>query len=169
MRSITGWFECTKQLSKELKAVGLDGKVRGISLGALADDVIRKLVLDGQDEEEGGRRVLDVSDQALDEALTSDGWVRNESTRELVLDLRGKGLARKMQDGQLGGRIVASARHLGNDYCWNGRNGSELTLRFRAAQRSWRSMGSFWTSARKWEPPKNSLPGSGCGCDDVGS
>ena len=65
--------------------------------------------------------MLDVSDQALDEALTSGGWVRNESKRELVLDLRWKGLARKMQDGQLRGGIVASARHLGNQYIWNGR------------------------------------------------
>ena len=68
----------TKQLTKELKAVGLDGKERDISLGAFADDVFRKLVWDGQDEEEGVRRVLDVSNQALDEALASGGWVRNE-------------------------------------------------------------------------------------------
>ena len=83
-RPITEWFQGTKHLSKELKAVGLDGNLRDISLGAFADDVFRKLVWDVQDEE-GVRRVLDVSDQALDEALTSGGWVRNESKRELVL------------------------------------------------------------------------------------
>ena len=139
MRDITERFEGTKQLSKELKAVGLD-------------DVFRKLVWDGQDEEEGVRRVLDVSDQALDGALTSGGWVRNESKRELVLDLRRKGLARKMQDGQLRGRIVASARLLGDQYSLNGRNGIELTLRLRALQRAWGSMESFWTSTRpSWE------------------
>ena len=38
-RPITEWFEGTKQLSKELKAVGLDGKEWDISLGAFADDV----------------------------------------------------------------------------------------------------------------------------------
>ena len=51
-------IECP--LSNELKAVGLDGKERDISLEAFADDVFRKLVRDGQDEEEGVRRVLDV-------------------------------------------------------------------------------------------------------------
>ena len=96
-------------MSQELEAVGLDGKDRDISLGGFADDVFRKVVWDGHDEEEGVRRVLDVSDQALDEALTSGGWVKNESKREQVLDIRRKGLARKMQDGQLRGRIVASA------------------------------------------------------------
>ena len=150
-RPITEWFEGTKQLPKELKAVGLDGKERDISRGAFADDVFLKLVWDGQDEEEGVRRVQDVSDQALDEVLTSaGGWVRNESKRELVLHLRRKGLARKMHDGQLRASIVASARHLGNQYSWSGRNGSELTLRLRAAQRASGSMGSFWTSTRKW-------------------
>ena len=39
---------------------------------------------------------------------------------------------------------MASARHLGNQHSWNGRNGSELTQRFRAAQRAgarWRASG----------------------------
>ena len=52
-RPMTEWFEGTKQLSKELKAVGLDGKERDISPGAFADDVFRELAWDGQDEEEG--------------------------------------------------------------------------------------------------------------------
>ena len=38
-RPIAEWFEGTKQLSKELKAVGLDGNERDISLEAFADDV----------------------------------------------------------------------------------------------------------------------------------
>ena len=41
-RPMTEWFEGTKQLSKELKAVGLDGKERDISPGAFADDVFRE-------------------------------------------------------------------------------------------------------------------------------
>ena len=87
-RPITEWLEGTKQLSKELRVVGLDGNERDVSLV--------KMVWGGHDEAKGVRRVLDVSDQALDEALTLGGWVRNESKRELVLDFRRKGLARKM-------------------------------------------------------------------------
>ena len=131
------WLDCTKHLSIALKAVGLDGKERDTSLVAFADDVFRKMVWDVHDGEEGVRRVLDESDQAQDEAPKSGGWARNESKRELVLDLRRKDLARKMQDGQLRGRVAASARHLSNQYSWNGRNGSKLTLRLRAAQRAW--------------------------------
>ena len=85
------------------------------------------------DEEEGVRRVL---------VCQIRRWMRRSRLaarckRELVLDLRGRGLARKMQDGQLRGRIVASARHLGNQDSWNGRNGSGLTLRLRAAHIAW--------------------------------
>ena len=43
----------TEQLSKELKAVGMDGKELGISLVSFADDVFRNLVWDGDDEGEG--------------------------------------------------------------------------------------------------------------------
>ena len=74
-----GSAEAPNLLPKELKAVGLDGKERDISLVAIAYGVFRKLVWDGHDGEEGVRRVLDESDQALDEALKSGGWARNES------------------------------------------------------------------------------------------
>ena len=58
----------------------------------------------------GERRVLDESDQVLAEALKTGA--RNESKCELVFGLRA---------GQSKGRIVASARHLGNQYSWKGR------------------------------------------------
>ena len=44
---------------------------------------------------------------------------------------------------------LAPAWHLGNQCSWHGRNGSELTLRLRAAQRGWGLMESFWTSTRR--------------------
>ena len=52
-RPTAEWLEGTAQLSKELRAVGMDGKERDISLVAFADDVFRKLVWDGHDKEEG--------------------------------------------------------------------------------------------------------------------
>ena len=154
-RPITEWFEGTKQLSKELKAVGLDGKEWDISLGAFADDVFHMLVWDGQDEEEGVCQVLDVSDLALDGALTSGGWVRNESERELVLDFRTKSLARKMHDGQLSwlplGTSATSTR---------GMEGMEASLRCAWGQRRGID-GELLDFDEKVGPPKNGLPGSG--------
>ena len=64
LRPITWKWSSARTDAKELKAVGLDGKERDISLTAFADDVFRKLVWYGQDKKEGVRRVLDVSDQA---------------------------------------------------------------------------------------------------------
>ena len=48
----------------------------------------------GHDEAAGLRRVLDESDQPLDAALKSGGWVRSERERELVLDLSEEGASR---------------------------------------------------------------------------
>ena len=90
MRPVTAWLRDAEHLSGELQVVGLDGRERYISLVAFADDVFRKLVWDGRDGAEGPRRVLDESDQVLDEALKTGGWARNEIQRELVLDLRRK-------------------------------------------------------------------------------
>ena len=90
-KPVIAWLRDTEHLSRELRAVGMRGKERDTSL---ADDV----VLDGRDGAEGVRRVLD-------EALKTGIWARNESTRELVLDLRRKGLALSLQDGQLRGGL----------------------------------------------------------------
>ena len=117
----------------------------------------------------GVRRVLDVSDQPLDEALTSGGWVGNEGFPGLVLDLRWIVLLRKMQDGQLRGRILASAWHLSSHCSWNGRNGSELALRLRAAQRAWGSMVSFWTSTRSWSLRRTAFLGAVVGAMTSGA
>ena len=42
-RPVTAWLRDTDHLSREMRAVGLDGKERTISLLAFADDVLRKL------------------------------------------------------------------------------------------------------------------------------
>ena len=153
-RPITEWFEGTKQLSKELKAVGLDGKEWYISLGPLRM-TFSTCWYGGQDEEEGVCQVLDVSDLALDGALTSGGWVRNESERELVLDFRTKSLARKMHDGQLSwlplGTSATSTR---------GMEGMKPSLRCAWGQR--RGIDAeLLDFDEKVGPPKNGLPGSG--------
>ena len=49
------WLRATEHLSRELRATGLDGKDRDISLVAFADDVFRKLVWDGRDCADGVR------------------------------------------------------------------------------------------------------------------
>ena len=82
--------------------------------------------------------------------LKAGGWARNESRLELVLDKAEEGTGAIPHDAQLKGRIAGSARYLENHCCWNGRNGSELTMRLRAAHRAWISMGRFWTSSRPW-------------------
>ena len=80
---------------------GLPNREGNISLVAFADDVFRELVWVGSGGAARVRRVLDESDQLLDEALKTGGWAGTEIQCELVLELRRQGLARSLHDGQL--------------------------------------------------------------------
>ena len=110
-----------------------------------------------------------MSDQALDEALPSGDWVRNEIEREQVLDLRRKDLARKMQSGQLRSRICG----------FRPAPGQPVQLEWKEWKRGYAALGGSAEGLgidgelldfnEKVGLPKNGLLGSGGGCDDVGS
>ena len=137
-----------------------------LMISVYADDIIKDTVLPERSEEDkvddwvtNIETVINFSDDTLDKVLMPSGIAQNQTKKEHLAHLFGRGSnpATRMlyqNNTAIKGNFLVTMKYLGALVHRVGATQSETKERIAAGWKAWSILGSFWTSAAPWKARK---------------